>query len=446
MYLKDNITSINWMNSWIFVPAVILLLFIVASCSTLEDSRSSSREVSDRPMDGNYFQVEPMAVFDNTIRSIQLHPTQHPDNPPILELGSDQTLTLRFERAASGSVQYRMSIEHFGPDWASSRMSPDMYLDGFPELVIGSGMVSRNTRTSYRQYSVEFPQAGFRILRSGNYLLRVTEDGSGDVVFSIPFFVSEGEGTIQADVEIRTAISRQLQTTHRPVADYQLPGFVDQPQFDLSFVFTQNRFWGRLHEADELDFSAPGQVRFELSNNFSFPGNSDFRRLQLRDITRQQRGIVEAFPGETPPRIILQDDVADINNSPFDTSLFPGSFGRPDMSLNAEYANVVFPFDAPTLPDSTASIHLLGDFNFWLPGEENRLRFDEESGRWRTQLLIKEGVYRYKYVLIKNGKINDLYFDNFFSNRTQQYHAFVYMYDSREFYHRLLKVQEFYSQ
>jgi 1,4-alpha-glucan branching enzyme len=116
------------------------------------------------------------------------------------------------------------------------------------------------------------------------------------------------------------------------------------------------------------------------------------------------------------------------------------------MSLNAEYANVVFPFDAPTLPDSTASIHLLGDFNFWLPGEENRLRFDEESGRWRTQLLIKEGVYRYKYVLIKNGKINDLYFDNFFSNRTQQYHAFVYMYDSREFYHRLLKVQEFYSQ
>ena len=434
------------MKRWKYVPAVILLLFIVSSCSTLEDSRSSSREDSDRFADGNYFQIEPMAVSDTTIRSIQLHPTHHSDAPPILELESGQTLTLRFERVATGSMQYRMSIEHVRPDWTSSGMSPEMYLDGFPELVIGSGMVSRNTRTSYRQYSVEFPQAGFRILRSGNYLLRVTEDGNGDEVFSIPFFVSEDEGSIQADIEIRTAISRQVSTTHRPVADYRLPGFVDQPQFDLSFVFTQNRFWGSHREADELDFSAPGQVRFELSNELSFPGNRDFRRLYLRDITQQQRGVVEAFPGETPPRIILQDDIAEVNNSPIESSTFPGSFGRPNMGLNAEYANVVFPFDAAIPPDSNSSIHLLGDFNFWLPGAENRLSFDEESGRWTTQLLIKEGVYRYKYVLIKNGKIDDLYFDNFFSNRTQQYHAFVYMYDSREFYHRLLKVQEFYSQ
>jgi hypothetical protein len=434
------------MNEWKLITVGILLLFISASCSTLEDSRSSSPEVSDRFEDGNYFQIEPMAVSDSTIRSIQLHPTQHSDDPPVLELGSSQTLTLRFERIAKESMQYRMRIEHFRPDWTSSRISSELFLDGFPELIIGSGIVSRNTRTSYRQYSVEFPQAGFRILRSGNYLLRVIEDGTGDHVFSIPFFVSEDEGSIQADVEVRTALSRQLQTTHRPVADYQLPGFVGQPQFDLSFVFTQNRFWGRHREADELDFSAPGQVRFELSNEYSFPGNSDFRRLDLQDITRQQRGVVEAFPGEVPPRVVLQDDVAEVNNSPFDTSIFPGTFGRPDMGLNAEYANVVFPFDAATSIGSTAAIHLLGDFNFWLPSATNRMSFDEESGRWRAELLIKEGVYRYKYVLVENGKINDLYFDNFFSNRTQQYHAFVYMYDSREFYHRLLKVQDFYSQ
>jgi hypothetical protein len=318
-------------------------------------------------------------------------------------------------------------------------------MNGFYNLTLDTGELSQNNRPSYRQYSFTFPTEQFQITKSGNYLLKIEDADTGFIVLNLPFYVSENEGSVTSSVEQLSVPRQNLRRLQRPVSRFSLPDFVDQPQFDLEFYFAQNRFWGRTKKADELDFSAPDHVQFELSSDNAFIGDYEFRTLTLNELSQNDNDVVEAFPNEIPPRLILHDDAEGFGASGFMNLAQLGPFGNPDMSLRAGYADVVFRFDMEASVDSTESIHLLGDFNNWSVNSSNELHFDENIRRWKTDQIIKKGTYKYKYVLFDGDEIDDLYFDERFTDNRQQYHAFVYMRDPQNFYYRLLQVQTFFS-
>ena len=424
----------------LFITAFLILLTF--GCSTV---RETAEKASGQSEYENSYHVPQQFIADSSIHALQLHPVGQPNRAPIIELNSNQKLILRFEQLSVESNQFRLRVEHFKPDWESSGLSTGFFIDGFHEVTVNSGRVSTNNRTTYRQYSYEFPNPQFDITKSGNYLLHLESTDTGDPFLSIPFFVTENAGSVTSSIEVLSSADPGIQSIHRPVGRYVLPEFVEQPLFDLSFYFTQNQFWGNQKEATELDFSSPDHVQIELDRNRSFVGNIEYRRLELSDLSLGNPQVEEFFPAEKPPRVILRDDAEGLNNNPFQRRVSFGQFGRPDMDLNAGYADVVFPFDLETKPDSSAAIHLLGDFNYWTPRPENRLRYDSSADRWKTEAVVKEGIYRYKYVVVQNGRVNDLFFDDFFAGTSQQYHTFVYMYDSNRFYHRLLQVQSFFS-
>lgn len=319
-------------------------------------------------------------------------------------------------------------------------------MDGFQTMPLNNTQVSSNSRPSYRQFLFAFPKEQFRITKSGNYLLKIEDTDTGDLVLSLPFFVSENAGSISSSIEEMAVPRQNLRRMHRPVSRYLLPDFVEQPQFDLEFYFAQNRFWGRTRQANELDFSAPGLVQFEVAQNSAFIGDYEFNLLTLDRLSQSDNNVVEAYPDEVPPRLILRDDAEGFAASRSINLSRLGPFGAPDMSLNAGYANVVFRFDLESPPDSAASVHLLGDFNNWSVNRSNRLSYDEKAGLWQASAVIKQGEYKYKYVLVEDEEVKDLYFDDQFLHNRQQYHAFVYMRDSGEFYYRLLQVQTFFSE
>ncbi len=419
----------------------LMLLASVYACTSLQSSEND-RNRSSGPV--NLFNIPAQIVADSSIHSIQFHRAGNPSSAPILNLDSNDQLLLQFEHLSIESQQFQVSLTHHNPDWSRSGLPPERFMDGFYNITLNSGEVSQNTRPTYRQYSFSFPTEQFQITKSGNYLLKIEDGDTGFVVLTLPFFVSENAGSITSSVE---ELSRQnLRRVERPVSRFSLPDFVEQPQFDLEFYYAQNRFWGRTKEADELDFSAPDQVQFELSTQDAFIGDYEFRTLSLNDLSQRDNEVVEAFPSEIPPRLILRDDAEGFGSSGAINLARLGPFGNPDMSLRAGYANAVFRFDMESSLDSSESVHLLGDFNNWSLNSSNELHFDQQTGRWKTNQIIKKGTYKYKYVLFDGDEIDDLYFDQNFANNRQQYHAFVYMRDSKNFYHRLLQVQTFFSE
>ncbi|TVR19217.1 MAG: DUF5103 domain-containing protein [Balneolaceae bacterium] len=441
--MKGNTISDPLFQKKALFLSQIAVFLILNACTLFETTGSYTEPLPQVQGIENLFNVPGQIVTDSQIHSIQFHRGGNSSNAPIIELNSNQRLNLLFEVLQFESRQFSVHISHHNPDWSRSSIGRESYIDGLFTVYMDAGRVSSVRQPQYRQYGFEFPNDDLRILKSGNYMLSVEDADTGYLVMALPFFVTENQGSITSSVEQLITPRQNLRSTHRPVSRYRLPDFVDQPQFDLEFYFVQNRFWGRSEKASELDFSSPEEVHYEMDRNSPFIGDYEFLELNLSDLTQRNPQVLEFIPAEVPPKVILFDDVSGFSASGRLTGA--GNFGRPVMSLNAQYANAQFTFDANLNPDEDLEIYLTGDFNNWAIQSANRLIYNEESDRWHTSKILKEGMYRYKYVVMENSRVDDLFFDDLFTNTRQEYHTFVYMRDSREFYYRLLQFNHFFS-
>ena len=423
-----------------------IVIFAFAGCVPAgKSSRSAAGAASQALGPANYFTVPGQMVAADSIHSIQLSKIGSPGSAPILELNADEQLRLRFDILGFGSRQLQVSFSHHNPDWTRSSLPPEFFMEGFFTHYLDAGKLSRNQRLHYRQYTFDFPNEQVSLLRSGNYMLKVEDAQNGHLLFTLPFFVFENLGAIRSSVETKQVPRQHLRIGHRPVSYYQLPEAAEQPQFDLEFYYVQNQFWGRALNADEVDFADEKEVRFTMRTEKAFTGDYEFLNLPLNTLSSSNPRIFDADPARVPVRVQLYDDAqgfAAAGTNQAET----GRYGLPDADLSASYADVFFLLDpAQSYPEDT-EIYLVGDFNNWSVRAGNRLHYDADTGRWKTNQVIKQGTYTYKYVLLQNNTINDLEFDNQFSGGRQEYHAFVYMRDSQQFYYRLLQVNHFFKE
>lgn len=421
---------------------LLILFLICTACQTTSETKNTRQDIqsSGFPQIANDFNVSGQYINFDQIQTLQLYQANNPGSAPILNLNSNQQLELIFEVLGFDSRQFRISFTHHNPDWSRSTLPPEFYMDGVYTHYLDAGQVSRVQRPDYRQFNFRFPDSRFRFTKSGNYLLNVEDQDTGDLMIALPFFITENEGSVHSTVEELRAPRQNLRITHRTVSLFTLPELVEQPMFDLEFYYTQNQFWGRAVRASELDFSDPDEVQFEIDSRNQFTGDYEFLTLSLTNLSQTNPQIIEAQPDEIPPVIYLSDDVSGFAST---GRTVAGRFGRPNSNLNGQYANVVFTFDPSSELHSNQQIYLTGDFNNWAITPDYRLIRNESLNRWQTSAIIKEGTYSYKYVLLDRNEVDDLFFDDRFGGTQQEYHAFVYMRDSGEFYYRLLNINRF---
>ena len=436
LFLKDD---------FIFKISYILILFFAAAgCGTSENgNRYSEARSGDFTPPENQFTVPGQINASDLVYSVLLNRVGSVNSAPIIRLNSTQQLRLSFDLLEFDSRQLRISFTHHNPDWSRSGLAEDFYKDGLFNLNILVGDVSRANRPTYRRYSYDFPNDDITFLVSGNYMLRVEDTDTGNFMFSMPFFVTENEGSIRSQVETRTTPRAEGRISHRPRSIFELPDFVTTPQFDLQFYYVQNQFWGRARSANELDTSTEGEVLFEMRQENSFVGDYEFQFLDLTELTQQASQILEYRPAEIPPRVVLFDDVQGFSASRLRVPV--SQLTRPETALSARYANVHFRFNPDDRITENATIYLVGDFNNWSVQSDYALEYHPETDRWRTNGFIKTGTYAYKYMLIEGNEIKDLALDDSFTRTQQEYHAFVYFRDPNRFYYRLIQTNNFFE-
>ncbi|HLR90076.1 MAG TPA: type IX secretion system plug protein domain-containing protein [Balneolaceae bacterium] len=398
---------------------------------------------NDQPSGRNgttgYFNTPVQMVNSRDVHSIQLERKGVPGSLPAIELSSDEQLELSFDLIGFESRTLFAEFVHHTKDWTPSLLSTDFYIDGLQRIYLPFGRVSAAFRPSYRSYSYSFPDEQFRFTRSGNYLLRITDQESGMLLFSLPFYVYENEGSLTGSTErIRSGI-RDL---HRPVGKYHLPDFITQPSFDLHFHFIQNRFIGKGVNQPLTDFSDEHLVYVETPPRGVFIGDYEFMKLNLTPLSISNHQIRSFDPVSAPMQAILTVDTESFNRTGDKAS--PGSYGSPLRNPDTPYVDVTFTLEAD-IEEESDEIYLVGDFTNWSIRNENRLYLSEETGLWQTRAVIKEGQYDYKYILVRDQQPDDLYFDALFTPSVQEYLMLVYMRDHREFYDRLMQYGQFLS-
>ena len=74
-------------------------------------------------------------------------------------------------------------------------------------------------------------------------------------------------------------------------------------------------------------------------------------------------------------------------------------FGVSDPSTQAEYVQAAFSFVPQDEEQLLGPVILTGAFNNWLIDPGNRLAWNAEQRRYEGTFLLKQGRYRYRYVV-----------------------------------------------
>lgn len=431
MFLKEHI------------PYKIVLVYfaicILSACTGYNSGQKSFiNEDTPKTLSGK-FTLDAQVIPPAAIQSVQLYPGSVETAPPVIALNGGQSLTLEFDYLSTQVKQFNISVSHRNKNWQESAIGPSVYLDRFFEASFGDGRKSFEQNPPYHHYTYRFPNQRLSLTKSGNYLLSVFEYGSDELLFSLPFFVSEDRGTLETRIERLFAQRDDGRSLAQPFSDYRYPGFVQQPQFDLSFAYVQNQFWGRMRYPDFFDTATPGIVHFHLERRKAFIADYEFNLLDLRSFNPDGRQIIDIQPGQTPPIVTLRRDVQQFESTP---NRFPGpALGLPNDDLRAQYGRIKFSFNPISTVNSNEEIYLVGQFNNWVIDPRFRMRFDSTAALWKTDALIKQGLYAYKYVRVDEEKMDDLAFDQNFTNSRQEYLTFVYYRDPQQNFDRLLKVE-----
>jgi hypothetical protein len=391
------------------------------------------------------------------VRTLQLYP-HAPDLPegaedrdreddlPILSLdprGSVRQLKLEFDLMEPTGRPLSIYFYHADRTWRRD-LIPTEYLTAFQRDDLLDYVASRNTQVRYTHYTYTFPNnsIGFRI--SGNYILRVTEQGrENDVLFEMPFFITENAGSPELALN---AIPMPGQTAPnvQPLLSFTPPGSLAGNVFDYSVCFVRNVQYEGARCNDRPSLNRQPDLLFDLQPETSFtPPSADYV-LDLRAL-RVGGDIQETDFTTAPFRIGLEPDYARFPA----TSAEPFLNGQPVISgavrdvaepdISAEYVETIFRFVPPDEERLPGEVMITGSFNGWAFDLANQLDWVPERARYEGTLLLKQGLYEYRYGSRNRATRRAL--RNNLPRTANRYTAFVYFADNSLNTDRLLAVQ-----
>ncbi len=383
-----------------------------------------------------------LAPTSQAVRTIQLYPTQSGEaNLPILPLRGG-TLTLEFDLMEPSGRPLSAYFYHADRSWRRD-LSPSEYLESFQRDDLLDYQPSIATEIRYTHYNYTFPNNDIRFLLSGNYVLRITEQGREDtVLFETPFFITEQVTSLEFALD-NIMLGGSPYASTQPVVRFAPPRAIEGNVFDFNVCFVRNGAFSSARCSDRPTLNERPNLLFYLEPELSFrPEIADY----FLDVSNLRLGgQIERIDYEARPyEVLLEPDYARFGPS----GLAPLLNGRPVVDdvvrdvgtpdLEGEYLNVLFSYVPPNESPLGADLLVTGSFNGWQQDPANKLSWVADAGRYEGEVLMKQGQYEYRYLSRDPGLRRAL--QGALPRNENLYTAFVYFSDITKHTDRLLAV------
>jgi len=372
-------------------------------------------------------------VFAPEIKTVEFYNTKKAQSFPLIELNSGEKLLLGFDDLHGGTRNFYYSVEHCDEGWNPTNISQAEYLQSFTEDQIRDYNYSSSTIQKYTHYELRFPNDNINPKISGNYILKVYEDGEkSKIILTRRFYILSPKVSLIAEAVPSNDIS--LKQTNQKInfqVDYGALR-VQNPNNDIRTVIMQNR----RSETGILN-SQPASIRGntlvynDISTN-DFQGLNEFRHFDTRSLKLNSDRISRIYRDTANTVVLLTDPTLDQPNYTFyydnDGKFFPGNQEGSDPRIDADYAHMYFTLATSSKADKLGAAYIVGQFNNYRLDDANKLYYDPADRHFHIQLFLKQGVYDYEYVWVPKGsdKADNTAFGGSHYETENEYQLLVY--------------------
>ena len=376
------------------------------------------------------------------IKTISLGVVDNASGLAIINL--NDRLVLEFDVLNNLEEDFYYVIEHFDSDWNPSQLMKTEYLAGMDNLRIVDYVNSFNTYQIYSHYRLQIPNRQTRLRVSGNYIIKIFDDYD-DLVFSRKFMVVEPMANVA--VQIRRSRDVALINETQSVDFNVTPtnSNFNNPLETIKTTVLQNNNLKTAVNGLKPQYIMGNQLVYRYTNASLFWGGNEYLFFENKEIRATNLGI---------QYIDLQDLYhsylyTNIERSRLKYTFNPDINGgfkvtvldREDPRIEADYTYVHFSLSAREFID--ANVYVYGGFNNFSTSKENEMVFNPKKGVYETKLLMKQGFYNYKYVIIdKENTLQEGMISGNFDETENNYKVLVYYRDLGARYDKLIGLGE----
>jgi hypothetical protein len=381
------------------LAALCALPLLLAACAATEETANGGVVDAAGPSGGRLA----LSTTDARVKTVQLYRTGDETSLPIVSLRSGETLTLAFDLLDEGTGR-PLSVYFYHADRTWRRdLLPSEFLRAFLSDDIHDYEPSSATEVDYVHYNYEFPNANIAFVLSGNFVVRVTEQGQeGEVLLERAFFVSEEAAEVE--MAFQTGFSGGS-TVVQPVVQLRPgPALSDAQPFDYAVCFARNGRFERARCTQEPSLLDLALFQFYLPRHQAFPAERPFYEVNLGPL--QVGPQVANIDYATDPFTVFLDldyarfgseiNRAALTGQPVIRTAYGGG-GRPDTQ--AEYVTAQFRYVPEGEEQAPGPVLLTGAFNDWQLDPALALTWNPGAARYEGAVLLKQGLYLYQYLV-----------------------------------------------
>lgn len=389
------------------------------------------------------------AVYKEDIKSVQLFREGNELSNPVIELGSDAKLVLKFDDLTEKVDQYSYTVIHCDANWNESYIQQIDYLSGFPDNPVNDYAQSFNTTVKFVNYQIRIPNEECSPKFSGNYALVVFRGTNReDLVLIQRFYIVEPLVNIEALVKKATfdPFNGENQEVDFKIHHEQLR--LMNPMEDIKVVLMQNRRWDNAIRNLKPLFIKDNLLDYDYNKENVFPGGNEFRYFDIRTVRHNGENVQDIKFFRPVYHATLLPDALRNGKKYFSYKEMNGNFviesqdrvTDPDTECDYLFVHFFLPLPSPLVG---GSVNVFGALTGWNANQTNEMKWNYKDAAYELTLMLKNGYYNYEYVYVPAGskKADASNLEGSHFETENEYEIFAYYRDLSAHYDRLVGFQ-----
>ena len=374
-----------------------------------------------------FFISNPVFSQLNTVKSIKVESLEQKQSSIIFD--KNDNINISFDILGEKKSDYYFTITHCDYKWNPSKISKFEYIEGFDDIRISDYFFSDNTFQSYTNFNFQIPNQNFKIKLEGNYLVKVFDDNY-NILFERKIIIKNRSLNALINITRSKKISDSPSTQNIQVLFSNTENIIFSSTSDYKLIVIKNNDFRSCKTFSSPRLQTSSRLVYD---NIVFKGGSEYLYFDSKNILLSSSEIKQVNFKNIYNTVLFTDFEESIYTlNPDLNGTFIINVNCLEKNICADYSNVNFSLITEKSYDS--DIFIIGEFNNNEISEKHKL-IKLDKNYYRIELILKQGLYNYKYVTKIGDEFEDL--SNFWQTENN-YKAILYEKKITDRYYKII--------